>query len=109
MCRTIHTQSKEAFEQEYLNQTEEGYYWTVKDATNMKQLLNKIKHKAKEKGKDLTDEEFVNTVIWLMRNCDDWTKENMSVALLNSRFNQIIVHGKRKDIGNKVRDLAGRF
>jgi len=64
------------------------YYFTGKDAGNLKQLTNKLKATLKSVGKEanLTDTfaGFLNAIN------DEWILENLSISLINSKYNEIL-------------------
>ena len=64
------------------------YYFTGKDAGNLKQLINKLKATLKSVGKEanLTDTfaGFLNAIN------DEWILENLSISLINSKYNEIL-------------------
>ena len=103
--KTIHQQLREHFESTYYSFTEMDYYWTVKDATNLKQLITKLEFHIKKK-QALTDEKILESfqiIVYSIANIPQlkWHKETFSIANINSKLNEIIsiikTHGIKKD------------
>lgn len=81
---------REPFEKIYNEVTGQVYYWTAKDAGAAKQLMTKIEFQAKQHKKVVTDETYGASVQWMVDHADKWVKENLSMAILNSKFNEIL-------------------
>jgi hypothetical protein len=91
---SLHTEVKNIFESKYFEIKDERYYWTAKDAANCKQLINKVKFIIKSREKPLTDENVINSVAHLIELTNGWVRDNLSMSILNSKFNEIIANGK---------------
>lgn len=91
---------KKSFEDKYNQMIGQIYYWTVKDASNLKQLIKKLEKSATDKGKLLSDQETADCIVWMMENSSEWTKANMSMPLLNSKYNEII-NGRKENPRNQ--------
>ena len=105
MEKTIHQQLREHFESTYYSFTEMDYYWTVKDATNLKQLITKLEFHIKKRH-PVTDEKILESfqiIVYSIANIPQlkWHKETFSIANINSKLNEIIsiikTHGIKKD------------
>jgi len=82
------TEMKNTFLTYYKKKKELDYYFTGKDAGSLKQLTNKLKATLKSVGKEanLTDTfaGFLNAIN------DEWIIENLSIPLINSKYNEIL-------------------
>ena len=108
------TVAKETFESEYLKLKGIDYYWTAKDAKNASQLITKLRKYAIDKGSELDEENLKLSIKWMMQKCDPWIKDNMEMALLNSKYNQIISRNgqttKAKELTNQeIHNIAGEM
>jgi hypothetical protein len=80
----------------YNTKNKSEYYWTPKDATNMNQLIDKIKFKVKEKypnaEKNQTDysEKIIASMQHILNGIkDNWIVNNFCYPIINSKFNEI--------------------
>lgn len=100
------------FEAYYLNLKKEAYYWTAKDAGKCKPLSNKLLFKIKEKSsakKENWDEDIKQGFEYLLSIItDDWILNNLSMAIIDSKFNEIIANnGKPKpNTDNRKAEVA---
>ena len=72
----------------------ERYYWTGKDSAHLKQLLAKIRAKMAEMPSPTpaTDADTVTNMELFCRKAakaDSWVADNLSVAIINSKFNEL--------------------
>lgn len=88
---------KSEFIKTYQEITGNEYYYDGKSAGNLKPLIAKIKHSIeskKEKGsgqkENATDDEVIGSLNYILLNLPDWYKENLSIAILNSKYNELI-------------------
>lgn len=92
---------KEAYLSYYHNTKGEEYYWTAKDAGSVKHIVNKIRFKIRERGMEETDELIVRSFqAVLARIKDRWILDNLSLPIINSKFNEIIAQNGQN---NKLR------
>ncbi len=82
----------------------EPMYWSGKEAGLTTQLLNKIKFSLKQKELSDSDEDIINALRTFLKNSidDEWIKNNFSLTLLNTKYNDIVVSRKGKLSGMKV-------
>jgi len=77
----------------YLDLKNEAYYWTAKDAGKCKSLSAKLLFKIKEKSseqKENWDEDIKQGFEYLLSIItDDWILSNLSMAIIDSKFNEI--------------------
>jgi hypothetical protein len=87
---------KPIFEEFYFEKTKEKYYWTGKDAAKCKPLFNKLLFKIKEKkggGASVENSEVVSGFKFLLSIIsDNWILSNLSMAVIDSKFNEIIAN-----------------
>lgn len=91
----VNDQIKEIFCNFYLEKTTTEYIWTEKDWGKTKTLRNKLLIKIKEKNPDLTTEKETETIIegfnHLLKGIKDtWILSNLSMSIIDTKFNEII-------------------
>lgn len=85
------------------------YYWKAKDAVSLKRVIQQIQfHMTDEERQDQNKVEqyFSIFIKRCMTECDNWTKENISLTLIDSRFNVIYSMLKNKKNGTKQQSGA---
>ncbi len=85
---------KTIFLEWYEQQKEVPYYFTGKDAGNMKTLITKLKFIGAKKHEGESNDWIVDAFKWLLSNLDEWTKKNATIPIINSRFNEIMANGR---------------
>lgn len=100
---SLHSKCKEFFIQWYKEHKEIDYYWTAKDAGQLKQMIKKLNARALIKSLPTNDEGIVKLLKSLLdyikensTKTEHWIWENLSIANLNSQFQQIIERGSKK-------------
>ncbi len=89
------TSSRDIFENFYLQTYNESYYWTGKDAGQMAQLMKKIKFSRESKGMPVDDDSLNEGLKKLLESITDkWILDNLSVANVNSKYNEIVASAK---------------
>lgn len=83
-----------AFEQQYLQFKGEEYYYAAKDASAVKQLIDKIKTKMPDDLKENEDELVQNFTVFIQAiihsgKVERWILDNLSLPVINSKFNEI--------------------
>lgn len=91
----INKKARTLFE-DYFNDTfSSSYYWTAKDAGNMKQLLQKITFSREQKKMPIDDDSMMYALKSLLSSINEgWIFENFSVANINSKYNEIVSQAK---------------
>ena len=93
------------FENAYLQKKGVQYYYAAKDATALKQILGKIKflmpHEEQDNEQKIEDnfQAFINTILFTNGLRNTWIIDNLSLSLINSKFNEIysqLTHGQAK-------------
>jgi len=81
---SLHSVLKKIFLDYYLVNKQIEYYWQAKDGMNLKQLITKLKH--------YTDEDKIPASFQAMleQNKDKWINDNLSISIINSKFNEIV-------------------
>ena len=82
----------------YANETGNQFYWTAKEATNLKQLISKLKfsieekkEKSSAKKESATDEEVISSFRIILENLPKWIKEKtFTIAGINSQYMNIL-------------------
>ena len=111
----LHQDLKKDFLEYYLDQTGNEFFWTAKEATNLKQLISKLtfsieekKEKSSAKKEKATDEEIISSFRIILENLPQWIKEKtFTVAGINSQYMNIlngIKNGQSKQISNEPTD-----
>ena len=109
---SIQLKAKKIFEEHFYQTFGTSYYWTAKDAGNMKQLLSKLKFGREQKKLDCSDENILSALRFFLSSINDgWIFENYSVSNLNSKYNEIVSnlktknHAKQKDAKSNVVEI----
>lgn len=77
------------FEEHYLTTKNIKYYYTGKDAGNLKQIINKIKNASAKESP--ADEDIINGFKYILNNIQDtWILDNLDLSILNSKFTIIL-------------------
>ena len=92
----LHKNAKEIFENFYSSKFKTNYIFTgAKDATNLKSLLTKIATKVKESEMEVTEENQLNGFKHYLESITDrWVLDNLSISLVNSKFNELFKSAK---------------
>lgn len=100
---TLVGKARKVFEEFYQAQYETPYYWTAKDASNMKQLLQKIAYSREHRDNPLPvdDDSMLDALSkFLAKINKSWIADNFSVSIINSQYNAIISEIKNKSKQN---------
>lgn len=100
----INKKARSLFE-DYFNDTfSSSYYWTAKDAGNMKQLLQKITFSREQKKMPIDDDSMMYALKSLLSSINEgWIFENFSVANINSKYNEIVSQAKNGKTNRNTR------
>lgn len=85
----------------YLSEFQEEYDWPVKDSVAMPDLLRKIRNKIKEKNEieNVSDDKTLAGFKQIISGIkDDFVRKNFSLALINSKFNEIFIQLKNPNL-----------
>lgn len=91
------------FENAYEQKKGVKYYYAAKDASALKQILGKIKFlmplEEQNDEQKLEDnfQAFINTILFTNQLHNTWIIDNLSLSIINSKFNEIysqLTHGK---------------
>lgn len=86
-----HKHMKSIFMDHYEKDKGISYYWNVKDSVGLNQLTKKIEFTLREGGKVVGEEAILSAFKFILEhNPDKWVEENLSPAILNSKYNEII-------------------
>ena len=97
----VNAKARLLFESHFRKTFGSDYYWTVKDAGAMSQLLKKLKFQREQKQMDVADESILYALQYLLSSIKEgWIFENYSVTNINSKFNEIISQVKSFRNGN---------
>lgn len=102
---SLHSILKSCFLDKYKDLTGESYYWTAKDGSATSQLIQKIKFTFKSKDTEADDEKIYDAFSILLDNLPEWYKNNFSMAIINSKYNEIIneIKNSKKNV-SKISD-----
>lgn len=101
----LHSLLKKIFLEFYYKRKGFEYYWEGKDAGLLTKLINKLKFHCKEEEKLPEIFQFI-----LEKNNNKWINENLSIAILNSKFNDIIANIKgKKSMVNQMDEYYERI
>lgn len=100
--KTIVSKAREVFEKYFLDTYQDVYYWTAKDAGQMKALLNKIKFRRESRNLPVEESDLLDALsIFLNSITDIWICQNFSVTNIASKYNEIVAQAKmNKENGN---------
>jgi hypothetical protein len=96
--KTLHTQIKDIFLVFYKEAVQgEDYYWTRIDGAKVSPLVDKILFKIKKKHESKNippkanyDSEIIEGFLFLLNSIqDEWLLKNLSMAIIDSKFNNI--------------------
>jgi len=102
---TIQHRCRMFFENAYEQKKGVKYYYAAKDASALKQILAKIKflmpqeEQNDEQSLEGNFQAFVNTILFTNQLHNTWIIDNLSLSLINSKFNEIysqLTHGTAK-------------
>ena len=98
---------KKPFEDFYFQKTGEKYYWTGKDASKCNSVSKKIIFKIKERNPEkiqISDSEIINGFMYVLSIIkDSWILSNLSMAIIDSKFNEIILQKNGKQSTSDAR------
>ena len=98
---SLNAKARKVFEAHYKATFDADYYWTAKDAGNMSDLLGKLKYQRTQKGLPNEDDDVLSALsAFLEAINDNWIMENFSVAIINSKFNELRAQAISKQHGN---------
>ena len=81
---SLHSVLQKIFLDFYLRNKQIEFYWTAKEAGSLKNLIVKLKHYTEE-------EKIPDTFLAMLeQNKDKWINDNLSVSIINSKFNEIV-------------------
>lgn len=100
---TLHNDMKLGFLAYYRHTYQQEYYWMPKDSVAIHSLIKKLKFKMQAKSNVTPDSIELASAFKVMLTGikDDWILANMSVSLLDSKLNQIIVNHGNDGMPNK--------
>jgi hypothetical protein len=96
--KKLHQDLKKDFLDFYANETGNQFYWTAKEAKNLKELISKLKFSIEEKKEKnsakkerATDEEVISSFRIILENLPKWIKEKIfTIAGINSQYMNIL-------------------
>lgn len=107
--KILRANCKQLFLDFYLNKKGDNYLWDVIDGTNLPKLIAKIKNKILEKSgtENCADSEIEKGFDLILKNInDEWVIDNLSLAIVNSKFNTIF--SKIKNNAGTTKDNTGK-
>jgi ribosomal protein S15P/S13E len=100
---SLHSQIKGQFIDWYKAHKNIDYYWQAKDAGALKNIIDKLKARAKDKGKteniDTIKNMFMKVLEYLETESakkERWLWENLTIANINGQWQSIIDRGQKK-------------
>ena len=92
---TLISKARYAFEAYFRETFEAEYYWTAKDAKNMKDLLKKISFARASKNMSTDDDSLVEGMKALLDSIgNNFVLDNFTVPIINSQYNAIVAQAK---------------
>lgn len=103
---SLHQEMKNIFVESYKSKTGLPYFWTGKDGKHLSELVEKIRFMLQQTKKTYDEDQITTAFQLLLENIDDkWILENLSVAIINSKFNEILL----KINGQSQKHKNGRY
>jgi len=89
---SLHSRMKEYFIAFFKTRTANDYYWGAKDGTNLKSIIQKFEYLAKKKNQPFGEDEILQSFQHLLTGVetDDWIMKNLSVSIVNMKFNELV-------------------
>lgn len=109
VSKTLGGRAREVWETFYndLGVSDVPYYWTAKDAGQMKNILNALRFSREQKGMTATDDELLYALKYLLDSINDsWVMEHLSVATVFSKFNDIVAGAKAVKVKKENSDSS---
>ena len=92
---TLISKARYAFEAYFRDSFDAEYYWTAKDAKNMKDLLKKISFARASKNMSTDDDSLVEGMKALLDSIgNNFVLDNFTVPIINSQYNAIVAQAK---------------
>ena len=84
------------------------FYWTVADATALNQLIAKVRSISSENENEAL-KTLVCSFIDKSQHADKWVFENLSMRLLNSKFNELVIAMRKLNSKNEKVDVPDDY
>ncbi len=95
----FHSQMKSLFLEYYKRTKGFDFYWSPKEASALNQVYEKIRFSISSNG--ITDVTIPDSFSALLESISDkWILENMTVSIINSKYNELISKAKSKSGAN---------
>ena len=92
---TLISKARYVFEAFFRDSFDAEYYWTAKDAKNMKDLLKKISFARASKKMSIDDDSLVEGMKALLDSIgNNFVLENFTVPIINSQYNAIVAQAR---------------
>jgi len=82
----FHNEFKKIFLEFYLSEKGFEFYWSAKEATALNSLIKKIEKISGENNPN----DILKLILDKIKTADPWIYENLSIAIINSKFNELI-------------------
>lgn len=93
--KEINSKARSLFENHFKDTFSTDYYWTVKDAGAMTQLLQKLTFSRTQKEMPVDDDSMLYALQILLSSIKEgWIFDNFSVTNINSKYNEIIAQAR---------------
>ncbi len=93
--KTLAAAAREHFLTFYKQHFGNDYYWSPKDAGQMKNLINKLRFTLRNNGMTETNENILNALDALLAGINNqWVLDNFTVAIIASKYNEIVAQMK---------------
>ena len=99
--KTLAAAAREHFLTFYKQHFGNDYYWSPKDAGQMKNLINKLRFTLRNNGMTETNENILNALDALLAGINNqWVLDNFTVAIIASKYNEIVAQMNVNDSTN---------
>lgn len=93
--KEINSKARSLFVNHFKDTFSTDYYWTVKDAGAMTQLLQKLTFSRTQKEMSVDDDSMLYALQILLSSIKEgWIFENFSVTNINSKYNEIVAQAR---------------
>ncbi len=107
---SLHAQMRAEFEQHFFNEKGIEYYWEGKDGNALKSIITKLRKATNDQGEISDDNKILETWQVILKNIHDkWIKENLSVPLINSKYNQIVATIVNRGQGSELQEYKEKI
>ena len=108
--KILHAKMRAEFEQHFFNEKKIEYYWEAKDAGALKSIITKLRKATSDENNISDDEKIFEAWQAILKNIHDkWINENLSMTLINSKYNQIVAAIVNRGQGSELQEYEEKL